>query len=287
MVEGLRKQIVETEDYPRGSPIRAILEEPAQKLARIREAATALPTPEQFLAQEKAILEQKGFSEDRVEFPSTEHLDEDIEIWRRTVELGFTTMQAHILPGVDLANYRLPKGWVKPRDWYFQQIGTKIDKDSARLRPMIVLIDTTPKPNYDRGRQLYPNDSFGPLVSMLRESGEIAVLDGYKHVPTTSRFAVTPIERETSFDPALARILALDPDKVRIPTEAENNFIGNVHHPELGQNTTWEWRDDRFEDGYRLYGGYSDYGGLAYVRYDWSDNRYDRAGFRPLAILSS
>lgn len=280
-------RVTEAEAYPQGTPIRALLEKPAKELARIREAVDAMLTPEQFIAQDQEQLEQKGFSHSNVEFPSTEHLDEVFRVWRRAIELGFTKMQAHIIPGLNLENIDLPRGWVRLERWYGQQIGKTIAKGAAILRPAHVLIDTTPKPNNDGGRQLYPNDQFGPMMSLLREGGKILVPDDYKHVPETSRFAVTSVERESSFDPAFAQVLKVEPNKVRVPTAAENNFIGNVWHPELGQNNTFEWYADVFGNDYRLVGGRSDRGGLADVYDVWSDDRYGHIGFRPLVVFSS
>ena len=284
-IEGLR--VPSAEDYPKGTPIRAFLEKPRQELARIREAVEALPNPEQFIAQEQEELEQKGFSHSNVEFPTTENLDEVFDVWRRAIELGFTKMQAHTIVGMDLENTNLPRGWIRLEKWYRQQIGRTIDKDAAILKPAFVLVDTTPKPNYDGGRQLYPNDSFGPLMFQLREEGKIEVPDDYKHVLETSRFAVTPVERETHLYPAFAKILKVEPDKVRVPTAAENNFLGNIHHPEFGQNNTYEWYADEFGTDYRLIGGDSDSGGLTNVSYGWSGYRHGHYGFRLLVFFSS
>lgn len=286
-IEGLQGAVSEAETHPKGTPVRALLEKPKQELALIREAVDALPTPEQFIKKEQEQLEQKGFSRSNVDFPSTEHLDKVFEVWHRAIELGFIRMSAHIIPGHDLENIDLPRGWVRLDKWYRQQIDKTIDKDAAILKPAYVLIDTTPKPNYEGGRQLYPNDSFGPMMSLLREEGKIEVPNDYKHVPETSRFAVMPIERETHFDTAFAQTLKVDPSKVRVPTAAENNFIGNVWHPELGQKNTWEWYADVFETDCRLIGGSRDDGGLAAVFCDWRGARLDDVGFRPLVVFSS
>ena len=285
--EVLRALVAESEAYPQGTPIRDLVEKPAQEIAHFREVADSLPTPKQFINQERERLSQKGFTDSNVEFPSEESLDQVFEAWKRAVELGFIEVKAHVIVGMDLENIDLPGGWVRLEKWYGQQIGKTIDKDAAVLKPAYVLVDTTPKPKYDSGRQLYPNDSFGPLISLLREEGKIIVPDDYKHVPQTSRFAVTPQERETSFNPAFAQVLKVDPSQVRVPTAAENNFLGNIHHPEFGQNNTWEWYDDHFGGDSRLFGGCSDGGGLARVFYDWSGGRIGSFGFRPLVVFSS
>lgn len=50
--------------------------------------------------------------------------------------------------------------------------------------------------------------------------------------------------------------------------------------------TTVSSKEDRriFGDSNRLYGGNRDNGGLANVNYNWSDNRNDNIGFRPLVV---
>lgn len=285
-VENLR--VPSAEDYPKGTPIRAILEEPEQKLARLQEAVHLLPTFEQFLTGDKAKLEQKGFTSSKAEFPSTKSVKVTLEIWRRAAELGFTELRAHILPGFEFTKDTIyPPGWVPLEPWYFNQIGHGLDEDAAILKPATVLFDATSKPDYDDGRQLYPNDQFGPLMQALREKGKIEIPEDYKHVPATSRFAATPREREDSFDPALAQILKVDQNWVRVPTAAENNFLANLHYPYIGKTNTSEWYFDHFAGGRRLFGGYSGHGGLAFVRGPWLGFRSDYVAFRPLVVIPS
>ena len=53
-------------------------------------------------------------------------------------------------------------GWnVKPEDWYWENITSgKIDADAPSLSGHWVIIDNTQKPDYDDGKQLYPEDPF-------------------------------------------------------------------------------------------------------------------------------
>ncbi len=149
---------------------------------------------------------------------------------------------------------------------------------------MWVLIDKSPKPNYDRGLQLYPNDPYASILAELRKTGKIAIPDRVKHVPETSRFGVSLDEIEGEVVPQVAQgILGIVSSRVRVPKEIEFNFIGNLHHPEWGRTNTSEWMHDGFGGVGRLFGGDSDYGGLVYVDDYWPDDHRDRIGFRLLA----
>lgn len=149
---------------------------------------------------------------------------------------------------------------------------------------MWVLIDGSPKPNYDEGKQQYVDDPFAPILAQLREEGKITVPSHVKHVPEASRFGVSLEEIEAEVVPRVAqKLLGIDAGRIRVPKEIEFNVIGNLYHPEWGQTNTWEWLYDNFGDGYRLLGGYSDYGGLASVLDCRPAYHDDYIGFRLLA----
>lgn len=250
-----------------------------------RVEVTNLPTPEELITQKKEAWKQFLGKEIDVPQPPQQLL----EVASRAQEHGITSFEAHFLPKMEFKqNSRFPLWQIRPEDRCFQMIKEgRVAKDTAKLPGVWVLIDSTQKPNYDYGKQLYQNDGFGTILADLREEGIIAVPESYKHVPNTSRFAVTPDEREAHFNTRLAQILAINPSQVRIVREIEFNVIGNIHHPEWGQTNTLEWFDDSFGGDGRLYGGCSGLGGLAHVSCYWSDGRYDIIGFRPLVEFSS
>lgn len=179
-------------------------------------------------------------------------------------------------------------GWnVKPKAWFWENVAEgSISSDATKLDEMLIAIDNTPKPTYNRGRQLYQNDPFGDLLRQLRKEGKIQVPRDLRHIPETSRFGISPDELTEHVLPAIAQMLEVDSSQVRDPKEIEFSVIGNRCHPEWGNTNTSEWMQDKFEDGSRLVGGDSDDGGLAYVNCHWSDGRYDGIGFRPLVVLS-
>ena len=209
-----------------------------------------------------------------------------LNMWK---EKGITNFDIYHLSAHKFEQKGNYPGWkIKPRDWFWQQIqqGT-VSPDAAQTSDMWVAVDKTQKPDYDNGRQLYADDPYGVLLKGLRDERKIKVPKEYKHVPQTSRFAISPDELTQHVLPEIAKILGVGSKPVRLPREIEFNIIGNRSHPEWGNTNTAEWLNDNFGDDVRLIGGLSDDGGLASVRYRWSGSRFDDVGFRPLVVLSS
>lgn len=174
---------------------------------------------------------------------------------------------------------------VPPEEWYFQQREAGNIKTAAK-GGYWVAIDLTPRPDYNSGTQIYPNDHLGSMLARLRDGKNINV-SGYEHVPVISRFAVSFDEIEQSVSPEVARYLRVDRRKTRVPYEEEFNTLGNVFYPFFGQASAAEWLMNIFEGGRRLYGGYSGYGGLADVSHWRSFGHDDGIGFRLLVEIPS
>lgn len=177
-------------------------------------------------------------------------------------------------------------GLKKPLDsWLYTQIKDgKVAQDADCLPGEWILFDTTKRPNYKDGKQMY-NDTprFKEVLATLREQGQIAVPDYYKDVPKGSRFAISADEIDGNsavVTKMVANILGLKSEQVSTPLYATFNYVGNLVHPELGQVNTWEWFKNNFERSSRLFGGSSDDGGLSYVHCNWSDHHNDNVGFR-------
>jgi len=202
-------------------------------------------------------------------------------------EIGWTQAEAHFLPRIELKQNSNFPGWtVKPEEWYWQKINEgKVAKDAATLEGVWVVIDGSQKPQYKDGKQMYENDPFAKLLTQLREKGKIQVPDWCRDIPKDSRFGVSHDELRNSVNPAIANLLGVQPEQVRLPKAIEFNVLGNLYHHEWGKTTSWEWFQDKFEDAYRLIGGHSDFGGLAYVNFYASDYHGDRIGFRPLVAF--
>lgn len=226
-----------------------------------------------------------------------------LDTQKRAREKGITTLEPHYLPAIGLAETVIPPsrrtkkgggpfprepkalpGWsVKPNDWFWEQIkGGSIDKDATELSGQWVLIDNSPKPPYDNGKQNYESDPLRPLMIRMRDEDKIA------SSPTSaSRFSTSWDELHEKVLPELAHDLGVRNEQVRLPKAIEFNVLGNMHHKEWGETNTWEWFEDKFASGSRLIGGSSDDGGLAYVSWNQPGRRSGSIGFRPLIVFSS
>lgn len=273
------------EDHPERADVEA-LAHIAESLGKRRDGRLeALPTPEQLVSQEKEAWKRFFGREIKVPNPPQELLD----TLTRVQELGITVFEAHFLPKVELKqDLKAPSWKIRPEEWYWQQIEKgNVAKDATKLGGVWVLIDGSQKPDYDSGRQQYQNDPLAPILTDLRREGKIEVPSSYKYVPETSRFATSYEEISDYVIPAVTNFLNVEREQVRMPCEIEFNVLGNLHHPEWGQTTTWERFGDIFGGDCRLIGGGSDGGGLALVRYRWSGYRVDCVGFRLLVEFPS
>ena len=195
-------------------------------------------------------------------------------------------MAPFYLPKRQLAEGISFPGLKRPLDsWLYSQIkaGT-VDPDADWLPGEWVLFDTTKRPDYNNGKQMYKDTPrFKGMLAMLRERSQITVPNAYEDVPRDSRFAVSADEIDGSSAAvarAVADILHIQVEQVSTPLYSSFNYIGNLAHPELGQANTWEWFRNNFGGGSRLFGGDSDHGGLSGVSYSWSGRRFDSIGFR-------
>lgn len=169
--------------------------------------------------------------------------------------------------------------------WLYDQMRAKtVDQDADWLPGEWILFDVTERPNYNDGKQMYPDmPRFKEMLANLRDQGQVEVPDSYKHVPKDSRFAISPDEIDGSkavVAKAVAGILDLTAEQMTTPPYATLNYIGNLAHLELGQVTTSEWLRNKFGRWGRLHGGHSDEGGLSHVHYWSSNGRFGLIGFR-------
>ena len=241
------------------------------------------PASNEALAVEKPTA--RTFSKDQLILPEASLPKEVSEVLERAKKVGIGVFEAYHLSDITLDQNSNVEGWdKKPEDWYWRQIGNgKVSQDAPKLPGSWILIDKTQKPDYKDGRQVYENDPFGDLLKQLRKDKKIQTLKG---IPDTSRSRISHDELTQVVLPEIAKLLGVESSAVRLPKAIEFNIIGNLKHPEWGDTNTWEWFNDKFEDGSRLVGGSSGLGGLAVVHSHWSDLHYDDFGFRPLVVLS-
>lgn len=193
------------------------------------------------------------------------------------------------LPRRQLAKGLSFPGLKSPLDpWLYNQISAKrIDVDADWLPGEWILFDVTRRPEYNKGKQMYPDtDRFREILAGLRDKGGndgILVPSNYRHVSKDSRFALSPDEIDGSkavVVKAVVEILGLQVEQISTPSYAAFNYIGNLAHPEFGEVNTSEWLRNKFGRGDRLCSGVSAIGGLSNVD-DWrSDDRFDSIGFR-------
>ena len=160
----------------------------------------------------------------------------------------------------------------------------KISPGTSKLPKGWILIDTRPKPPYDNGNQMYENDILAPVLTKLRDEGHTQDWDGHE----SSRFKISNDElRKSEVKTAIAKALKVKDSQISLPQTALYNYLGNAFYPEWGETNSWEWFEEEFKGGRRLYGGYSVRGGLSLVdRYSSGDGG-GRLGFRPLVSFSS
>lgn len=204
----------------------------------------------------------------------------------RTEKLFVDNLRPFYLPRRQLAEGVSFPGLKQPLDpWLYEQMRAKrVEADADWLPEGWILLDVTRRPNYDNGKQMYPDTPrFKKMLADLRERGQIAIPNDCRHVRADSRFAVSPDEidgKTAVVSKAVADILGIEAQQVTTPKYSTFNYIGNLADPEFGQADTAEWFADRFGYGYRLCGGYSVNGGLSNV-FPWpSVDHLDRIAFR-------
>ncbi len=209
-------------------------------------------------------------------------------------EIGWTRAEAYFLPDIELqpeANY--PDWKVKPGDGFWKDIRNgHLPLDSAHLGNQWIIIDGTPKPDYE-------NDPFATLLTQLRKEGVIEVDYFDRNIPDGSRVAIARDRVLYKVFPAIAKMLDLHPEQIRRPRPIEYNFIGNFAHPEWGETTLQEWLEgDFFGGGYNHYYYYDhekrervkkNVNGLAHISSDDGGTFLGAQfiGFRPVIVFPS
>ncbi|MBU2595684.1 hypothetical protein KJ713_02555 [Patescibacteria group bacterium] len=210
-------------------------------------------------------------------------------------------LEPHFLPDVVFTPKSDFPGWkIRPNDRYWTQLaagklkrrnaeGKLMTVKDARLEGAVVLIDTRLKPRYHQnGKQMFADDKrfMGSIIEDLRGDGKIS---RYEHGPQSSRCGVSPNEWQEHIRPKVAEKLKLEPNQIRLELFLEADVIPQLYKmPRVkdGTTDTWVWYEEHFGGlGRRLYGGGSDYGGLAGVDWGRSDDRWLSGAVRPLVVF--
>ncbi len=152
-----------------------------------------------------------------------------------------------------------------------------------------LLFDMRKKPNYQGGKQMYPNDGvIGNALKTLRLGTPHLLRDDRVPKPN-SRFGM----RGADFDKievqtALAASLGINVKELDLPYAIENSLLMHMHMPEWGDTNVYEFFKDKTADGAgRFVGGLSNEGGLSDVIGLHAGFQTEGIGFRPVARLSS
>ncbi len=231
-----------------------------------------------FVAEKAAWEENFSGVEQEIPYPPQELVD----ALKRVKEQGVNSFEPHYLPPIILKEEDDYPGWkVKPLDWYWGLITVgNIDKDAAKLPGAWVIVDGMQKPNYANGNQMYEDDFLVTVLNKLRDEGKIHNTIGGR---AGSRFDISFDEISQHVNPVIAKLLGVDANQVRLPKEIEFNVLGNMFHPEWGNTSTYEWLEDKFGGGSRLFGGGSE---ITSLSRRLSRDSLDRIGFRPLIVFS-
>src|SRR3989338_2943111 len=131
-------------------------------------------------------------------------------------------------------------GWkVKPQRLFYDLARAgRISGEPTRINGGIAIFDTTPKPDYTDGTQMYDDpESFQGLLADQRRNGAIKITDWTHHVPETSRLGISPNEYESVVFPALMEqadlsgMVAEGRTVARLPKFMELNVYGNQYAP--------------------------------------------------------
>lgn len=183
------------------------------------------------------------------------------DVLRRSIEAGITVFEPHAVVVRDDND--------KVKDIYW------------------ILIDSTPKPDFVDGRQLYLDDPFAGILETLRKSKKI---DTYKYtnqdqkeaINPASRFGISAVELYAHFFPELTKI---SDKKSRLPTLYEFVMVGALFYPEWERTSTREWLHEAIIRGWNTVhpvGGDSKLGGFNDVDEEWEYFRSREIGFRPV-----
>jgi len=159
------------------------------------------------------------------------------------------------------------------------------DLEPDELPGVWMLVDSRKKPDYDSGNQSYAtkeqNDDL--IQGVLKQLSEDKVLNREAAKCLRNRIHPTVFSNPKLWE-AFKQAFKLDdiPNAtVRLPRTIEANVMGQG--PDYNDTSTYEWHEEYFESGFRLFSGYSGSGGASCV-YRRGDAD-DYIGVRPLVVF--
>lgn len=210
----------------------------------------------------------------------------------KATQIGWIHATPHYFPPITLhKDSEIPNWMQRPGDGAKEGEGFWEDVKNGRLEsssPTIgegwMIVDETPKPEYDNGTQMYKNDPFAAILEKLREEGQITQLE---HIPKGSRFGISHNELHL-VSMEIDKLLGYPKDIwIRSLFAMEFNILHNIHDPNFGKDSaTAEWLIDPWKENTgkaaRLCGGAID---ITYFPHNDDDQDMDRLGFRPVIVF--
>lgn len=214
------------------------------------------------LKREQEILEN-FFDKKFIDIPDLPNwiTDELIQYWDENI------FHIHYIPKISLdENLGLPLWRDKPSKIFYKKIREGKLKNGAKiLSGKWVLIDGRDKPK-KKALWIRINDvwllqkmGFNPKNHLKKWSKQLHQNDYLgkilKEKGFGSRFCLT-IHEINDLKPFILNFLKIESQKIiRLPFFIEYNYLGNAIYKQWRTTETWEWFEDKFDDGQYLAGG--------------------------------
>jgi len=206
--------------------------------------------------------------------------DEIIRYWNENI------FYLHYLPEVSFdENLNLPLWRDKPSSFFYKKINEgKINPGAKNLQGKWILIDSRDKPVKkslwitSKNVWIFEKIGLNPKKYLKKRNKQVY----QKEYFISSRFCSSIYDIE-ELRPFILKFLRIDKNKVvRLPYFIEYNYLGNAFYRQWALTETWEWLEDKLENGHHLASGSESVGCIGIDPPDfWSTI----LGFRPVIEL--
>ena len=193
-----------------------------------------------------------------------------IQYWHENI------FHIHYLPKISLEKeLDIPSWQDKPSKIFYKKIQEgKLNKNAKVLPGRWLLIDGRDKPKKKvpwiqiNNVRLLQKMGFHPknyLKKWHRQLQQREYLTSIlKEKDFGSRFCLS-IQEIEALKPFILDFLKISPPKtIRLPFFAEYNYLGNAIYQQWRTTETWEWFEDKLDDGQHLAGGSGSVGGIGW-----------------------
>ncbi len=214
------------------------------------------------LRKERAILEA-FFNKKFPNIPSFPDwiADDLLRFWNENI------FHVHYLPEIALAeDFDSPLWQDRPSKVFYKKIREgKLKEEARMLTGKWVLVDGRDKPEKKvpwiriNDVRLFQKMGFNPKNHLKKWNKQLHQREYLFKILEKkrfgSRFCLT-IHEINDLKPFILNFLKIEQSKViRLPFFAEYNYLGNAIYKQWRTTETWEWFEDKFDDGQYLAGG--------------------------------